>query len=69
MNKLIATLIVGAFSAAAFAATPAPASTDSKPVVATAPVKKAAHKKVKIAHAKKAKTDGVAAAAVTPAIK
>jgi len=69
MNKLIATLIVGAFSAAAFAATPAPASTDAKPVEATAPVKKAAHKNVKIAHAKKAKTDGVAAAAVTPAIK
>ena len=62
MNKLIATLIVGAFSAAAFAATPAPASTDAKPVEATAPVKKAAHKKVKITHAKKAKTDGVAAA-------
>jgi len=69
MNKLIATLIVGAFSAAAFAATPAPVSTDAKPVEATAPVKKAAHKKVKIAHAKKAKADGVAAAAVTPAIK
>jgi len=63
------TLIVGAFSAAAFAATPAPATTDAKPVEATAPVKKPAHKKVKIAHAKKAKVDGVAAVAVIPAIK
>ena len=53
MNKLISSLIVGAFSAAAFAATPAPATTDAKPVEATAPVKKAAQKKVKIAHAKK----------------
>ena len=70
MNKLISSLIVGAFSAAAFAATPAPATTDAKPVEATtAPVKKAAHKKVKIAHAKKAKVDGVAAVAVIPAIK
>ena len=49
---------------------PAPATTDAKPVEATtAPVKKAAHKKVKIAHAKKAKVDGVAAVAVIPAIK
>ena len=48
---------------------PAPATTDAKPVEATAPVKKAAHKKVKIAHAKKAKVGRVAAAAVTPAIK
>ena len=48
---------------------PAPATTDTKPVEATAPVKKAAHKKVKIAHAKKAKVDGVAAVAVIPAIK
>ncbi|MEI7993475.1 MAG: hypothetical protein WCH01_01100 [Methylococcaceae bacterium] len=69
MNKLIATLIVGAFSAAAFAATPAPAATDAKPAEATAPVKKAAHKKVKIAHAKKAKAEGVTAASVNPAIK
>lgn len=69
MNKLIATLIVGAFSAAAFAATPAPASTDAKPVEATAPVEKASHKTVKIAHAKKAKADGLAAATTTPAIK
>ena len=69
MNKLISTLIVGALSAAAFAATPAPATTNAKPVVATAPVKNAAHKKVKIAHAKKAKVGRVAAAAVTPAIK
>ena len=69
MNKLMSTLIVGAFSAAAFAATPAPATTDTKPVEATAPIKKAAHKKVKIAHAKKAKVGRVAAAAVTPAIK
>jgi len=69
MNKLLATLIVGAFSAAAFAATPAPAATDVKSVEATALVKKAAHKKVKIAHAKKAKAEGIAAASVNPAIK
>lgn len=72
MKRIISTLIVGAFTASAFAATPAAttaASTDTKPAVAEA--KAPVHaKKDKAAHAaKKHKEAAPAAASTAPAVK
>jgi hypothetical protein len=67
MNKLIASLIVGAFSAAAFATTPVAAKTEATPAMKTETKKVMKEKKVAVKADAAKKIEATAPAA--PAIK
>jgi len=72
MNKLIATLIVGAFSATAFAVTPAAPATPAKPAASASAAAKAdavpavKTEKTEAKHLVKAKHEGKKAQAAAP---